>query len=38
MMRADIRSEVAEKFRAYGFEYVAPDLTGYRVGTMNPRV
>ena len=38
MMTADIRGEVAEKFRAYGFEYVALDLTGYRVGSMNPHV
>ncbi len=38
MMRADVRAEVAEKFRSYGFEYVALDLTGYRVGSMNPHV
>ncbi|MBR2733067.1 MAG: TIGR00268 family protein, partial [Selenomonadaceae bacterium] len=38
IMAADVRAEVAEKFRTYGFEYVALDLTGYRVGSMNPHV
>lgn len=35
IMQPEIRSEVAEKFQTYGFDYVALDLQGYRVGSMN---
>lgn len=30
-----IRKEITEKFTAYGFTYVALDLMGYRMGSMN---
>lgn len=29
------RAEIAEKFKEYGFRYVALDLMGYRTGSMN---
>ena len=35
IMQPEIRREIAEKFRAFGFDYVALDLQGYRVGSMN---
>lgn len=31
----DVRSQITEKFREYGFDYVTMDLTGYRTGSMN---
>lgn len=34
-MLADIRKEVYEKFKGYGFAYVALDVMGYRTGSMN---
>jgi uncharacterized protein len=34
-MTADIRADVAAKFRALGFDYVTLDLIGYRTGSMN---
>lgn len=30
-----VREDITEKFRALGFEFVAMDLQGYRVGSMN---
>ena len=33
----EIREEVAEKLKSYGFDYVALDLQGYRSGNMNPK-
>lgn len=35
IMQADVREDIAEKFKAYGFDYVALDLQGYRTGSMN---
>ena len=35
IMQAEIRREIAEKFRSFGFDYVALDLQGYRSGSMN---
>ena len=35
IMQPEIRREIAEKFREFGFDYVALDLQGYRVGSMN---
>lgn len=35
IMQQEIRREIAEKFREFGFDYVALDLQGYRVGSMN---
>lgn len=34
-MEENIRSEITDKFRTYGFTYVALDLLGYRTGSMN---
>ncbi len=31
----DLRREIAEKLKAYGFSYVTADLAGYRTGSMN---
>lgn len=30
-----VRSQITERFKEYGFEYVSMDLTGYRTGSMN---
>lgn len=35
IMQEEVRTEIAEKFRAYGFTYTALDLDGYRMGSMN---
>lgn len=35
IMQAEIRRDIAEKFRSFGFDYVALDLQGYRSGSMN---
>lgn len=35
IIRQEVRSEITEKFREYGFTYVALDLAGYRTGSMN---
>lgn len=35
LMEDGIRTEIVDKFRAYGFTYVALDLMGYRTGSMN---
>ena len=35
IMQPEIRREIAEKFQAFGFDYVALDLQGYRSGSMN---
>lgn len=34
-MAADIRADIAKRFRALGFDYVTLDLFGYRTGSMN---
>ena len=31
----NLREEIVEKFKSYGFNYVTLDLQGYRVGSMN---
>ncbi len=35
LMEEKVRSRIVEKFREYGFTYVALDMTGYRTGSMN---
>ncbi|MBR1691695.1 MAG: ATP-dependent sacrificial sulfur transferase LarE [Lachnospiraceae bacterium] len=35
LMQEEIRSEIMEKFKKYGFTYVTLDLQGYRMGSMN---
>ncbi len=35
IMQEEVRTEIAEKFREYGFTYTALDLDGYRMGSMN---
>ncbi len=35
IMQEEVRTEIAEKFRAYGFTYTTLDLDGYRIGSMN---
>lgn len=35
LMAEENRTEVIEKFRAYGFTYITMDLIGYRTGSMN---
>lgn len=35
IMQEDIRTMIYEKFKEYGFSYVALDLKGYRTGSMN---
>jgi len=37
-MRKEIREEVYNKFREYGFSYVALDIRGYRTGSMNETI
>ena len=32
------RTEIADKFRSYGFDYAAMELTGYKTGSMNAGV
>ena len=32
------RTEIAKKFRQYGFQYVSLDLLGYRMGSMNESI
>ncbi len=35
LMQEDIRTQVYQSFREYGFSYVSADLMGYRTGSMN---
>lgn len=35
ILRDDIRKEVYDSFKAYGFSYISLDLQGYRTGSMN---
>lgn len=35
LIRPDIRQQITENFKAYGFTYVTMDLIGYRTGSMN---
>lgn len=35
MMQETVRRQILEGFRVYGFTYVAMDLQGYRMGSMN---
>ncbi len=35
LMKQEIREEITEKFREYGFSYITLDLQGYRTGSMN---
>lgn len=34
----DIRQEIVQKFKEYGFKYVSLDLQGYRTGSMNETI
>lgn len=38
IMTAEMRGEVVDKFKEYGFQYVALDLQGYRTGSMNETI
>ena len=35
LLTPKLRTEIAEKFRSFGFSYVTLDLQGYRTGSMN---
>ena len=35
LMENNIRNEVVNKFKSYGFSYVTMDIQGYRMGSMN---
>ncbi len=35
LISEDIRKQITEKLKEYGFDYVTMDLTGYRTGSMN---
>ena len=35
LLTPELRAEIAEKFRSFGFSYVTLDLQGYRTGSMN---
>lgn len=35
IIQEDIRSQITESFKSFGFTYVSLDLTGYRTGSMN---
>lgn len=35
LISENVRKEITQKFREYGFDYVAMDLIGYRTGSMN---
>ena len=34
LMAEENRTEIIEKFRAYGFTYITMDMMGYRTGSM----
>ena len=38
IMRSDIRQDIVQKFKEYGFKYVSLDLQGYRTGSMNETI
>ncbi|MCR5210402.1 MAG: ATP-dependent sacrificial sulfur transferase LarE [Lachnospiraceae bacterium] len=38
IVRDDIRNEIYTKFKEYGFAYVALDMKGYRMGSMNETI
>lgn len=35
LISKEVRSQITQKFKQYGFDYVTMDLTGYRTGSMN---
>ena len=35
LIREEIRTQITESFKSFGFTYVTMDLTGYRTGSMN---
>ena len=38
IMQDDIRQEIVQKFKEYGFSYISLDLQGYRSGSMNETI
>lgn len=38
LIQKELREEILEKFRQYGFTYITMDLQGYRTGSMNEYV
>ncbi len=38
IIKVDIRQEIVQKFKDYGFKYVSLDLQGYRTGSMNETI
>ena len=38
IMQSDIRQDIVQKFKEYGFKYVSLDLQGYRTGSMNETI
>lgn len=38
IMQDDVRAEIVQKFKDYGFLYVTLDLQGYRTGSMNESI
>ena len=38
IMQSDIRQDIVQKFKGYGFKYVSLDLQGYRTGSMNETI
>ena len=37
-MKEEVRTEVYSRFKEYGFAYVALDIMGYRMGSMNETI
>lgn len=38
ILRSQIRKDIVEKYKEYGFSYVSLDLEGYRTGSMNETI
>ena len=38
IMQSDVRQDIVQKFKEYGFKYVSLDLQGYRTGSMNETI
>lgn len=35
LLEKNVREDIVEKFKEYGFTYVTMDILGYRMGSMN---